>query len=116
MLSMRGGGQQTLLSFFQRTKASNGFVICIVRRASFGHELLGTQGEMQSNFFFDFALPVIAPAERERQGATDAESNHEPLALPGSVAAVRMSVTVPAYSTQVLVSARRCARPAAVAL
>jgi len=114
---MSRGLEEPSAGFGECSEAADRFGVGVVRGSSLVDELFGAEREMELDLFFDFALPAVAPSERERERASNSGANHD--ASPSGredLAAVRMPVTVPAYSTQFLVSARRCARPAAVIL
>ena len=85
----------------------HGFAIGVGRRVSLVHQLLGAQREVEPDLLLDVADPAVLSPEREVQDPSNSVADHDALVPPASLAAVRISVTVPAYCTQFRVSARR---------
>ena len=80
-----------------------------------GRELLGAQRQVEPDFILDLALPPVTPAHREVERPSNAGPDHR-AGAPSSAAVVRIVVTVSAYFIQLLVSVRKCVRPAGVIL
>jgi len=114
---MSRGLEEACAGFGECSAAADRFGVGVVGGSPLVDELLGAEREVELDLLFDFALPTVASSEREGERASNSGANHD--ASPSGredLAAVRMPVTVPAYSTQFLVSARRCVRPAGVIL
>ena len=114
---MSRGLEEACAGFSECSEAADRFGVRVVGGSPLVDELLGAECEVELDLVFDFALPTVAASEGERERASNSRAYHD--TLPSGredFAAVRMPVTVPAYSTQFLVSARRCERPAGVIL
>jgi hypothetical protein len=117
LLAVSRGLEEPGSGFGEGAEAAGGFAVRFVGRRAALDELLGAQRQVEFDLVFDFAFPPVAAAKRQTKSATNAGANHVP-AVDGVPLfdAVRMLVTVSAYWTQLRVSARRWARPAAVSL
>ncbi len=96
-------------------ESADRLAVRLVVRHARRRELLGAQREVEPDLFLDLALPPVPPAQREVERPSNAGPDHR-AGAPSSAATVRIVVTVSAYFIQLLVSVRKCVRPAGVIL
>ena len=101
--------------FRQRSESADRLLVRLVVGHARRRELLGAQREVELDLVLDLALPPVPPAQREVERPSNAGPDHR-AGAPSSAATVRIVVTVSAYFIQLLVSVRRCVRPAGVIL
>jgi hypothetical protein len=109
------GVEQHGARFRQRSESADRLAVRLVVGHARRPELLRSQREVKPDLVLDLAFPPVPPAQRKVERSTNAGSDHR-AGAPSSAATVRIVVTVAAYFIQLLVSVRKCVRPAGVIL
>jgi hypothetical protein len=112
---MMSGVEEHGARFRERSESAHRLSVRLVVGHSRRSELLRSQREVELDLFLDIAFPPVPPAQREVERPTNTGPDHR-AGAPSSAATVRIVVTVAAYFIQLLVSVRKCVRPAGVIL